>query len=200
MSGMNRLWLALGAAMRSLFGAALLAAFATVALPGLASAQPAEGLKLQAIDVQTLPGQQLQLRLRLSGPAPEPLAFTIDRPARIALDLPNTALALDSRRIDVKSGGLDTILAAEAGGRTRLVLNLDSLVPYTTRVEGNSILVTLGGAPAAAAAAAPSSGSSAKGSAAPVTRSAAASGPRSIRGIDFRRGVDGAGRVIVDLS
>src|SRR5262245_806219 len=158
MSGMNRLWLALGAAMRSLFGAALLAAFATVALPGLASAQPAEGLKLQAIDVQTLPGQQLQLRLRLNGPAPEPLSFTIDRPARIALDLPNTALALQNRRIDVKSGGVDTILAAEAGGRTRLVLNLDQLMPYQTRVDGNSILVNIGGTggsqPAQAASAA----------------------------------------------
>ena len=199
MSGMNRLWLALGAGIRSGLGAALLAAFATVAaLPGLAAAQPAEGLKLQAIDVQTLPGQQLQLRLRLNGPAPEPLSFTIDRPARIALDLPNTGLALQNRRIDVKSGGVDTILAAEAGGRTRLVLNLDSLMPYQTRVEGNSILVMIGGAQQAAAAAAPAASASAGGAGA--TRSAAASGPRSIRNIDFRRAPDGAGRVIVDLS
>ena len=196
---MNRLWLALGAGIRSGLGAALLAAFATVAaLPGLAAAQPAEGLKLQAIDVQTLPGQQLQLRLRLNGPAPEPLSFTIDRPARIALDLPNTGLALQNRRIDVKSGGVDTILAAEAGGRTRLVLNLDSLMPYQTRVEGNSILVMIGGAQQAAAAAAPAASASAGGAGA--TRSAAASGPRSIRNIDFRRAPDGAGRVIVDLS
>jgi type IV pilus assembly protein PilQ len=199
MSGMNRLWLALGAGIRSGLGAALLAAFATVAaLPGLAAAQPAEGLKLQAIDVQTLPGQQLQLRLRLNGPAPEPLSFTIDRPARIALDLPNTGLALQNRRIDVKSGGVDTILAAEAGGRTRLVLNLDSLMPYQTRVEGNSILVMIGGAQQAAAAAAPAASASAGGAGA--TRSAVASGPRSIRNIDFRRAPDGAGRVIVDLS
>src|SRR5262245_48976222 len=197
MSGMNRLWLALGAAMRSLFGAALLAAFATVALPGLASAQPAEGLKLQAIDVQTLPGQQLQLRLRLNGPAPEPLSFTIDRPARIALDLPNTALALQNRRIDVKSGGVDTILAAEAGGRTRLVLNLDSLMPYQTRVDGNTIVVNIGGAQQAAAGSAPAVAGATGASA---TRTAAASGPRSVRNIDFRRAPDGAGRVIVELS
>ncbi len=198
MSGMNRLWLALGAGIRSGFGAALLAAFATVAaLPGLAAAQPAEGLKLQAIDVTTLPGQQLQLRLRLNGPAPEPLSFTIDRPARIALDLPNTGLALQNRRIDVKSGGVDTILAAEAGGRTRLVLNLDSLMPYQTRVDGNSILVMIGGTQQAAAAAAPAASGS---SGATPARSAAASGPRSIRNIDFRRAPDGAGRVIVDLS
>ena len=144
MNGMNRLWLALSARTHLIVRAACLVLLAA-ALPGLAPAQPAEGLKLEAIDVQTLPGQQLQLRLRLNGPAPEPLSFTIDRPARIALDLPNTALALDSRRIDVNSGGVATILAAEAGGRTRLVLNLDQLMPYQTRVEGNNILVNIGG-------------------------------------------------------
>jgi type IV pilus assembly protein PilQ len=198
MIGMNRLWLALETGMRSMLGAALLAAFATIAaLPGRASAQPAEGLKLQAIDVQTLPGQQLQLRLRLNGPAPEPLSFTIDRPARIALDLPNTALALQNRRIDVKSGGVDTILAAEAGGRTRLVLNLDSLMPYQTRVDGNTILVMIGGSQAAAAAAAPAATASGGTTS---SRSAMASGPRSVRNIDFRRAPDGAGRVIVELS
>jgi type IV pilus assembly protein PilQ len=171
------------------------------ALPGLASAQPAEGLKLEAIDVQTLPGQQLQLRLRLNGPAPAPLSFTIDRPARIALDLPNTALALDSRRIDVNSGGVDTILAAEAGGRTRLVLNLDQLMPYQTRVDGNSILVTIGGSQQAqAAAAAPAAAAASSGGGAAPRAAASSGGARSVRSVDFRRGSDGTGRVIVELS
>jgi type IV pilus assembly protein PilQ len=204
MSGMNRLWLALGAGTRSVLGAALLAAFATAALPGLAAAQPSAALKLEAIDVQTLPGHQLQLRLRLNGPAPEPLSFTIDKPARIALDLPNTGLALQNRRIDVKSGGVDTILAAEAGGRTRLVLNLDSLMPYQTRVDGNNILVMIGGSQqsaSAAPAAAAAGGAAAAGAGGGSARTSMASnGPRSVRGIDFRRGPDGSGRVIVDLS
>jgi type IV pilus assembly protein PilQ len=189
---MNRVWQSLCTRLGTVARAVCLVMVAT-ALPGLAPAQPAEGLKLEAIDVQTLPGQQLQLRLRLNGPAPEPLSFTIDRPARISLDLPGTGLALDSRRIDVKSGGVDTILAAEAGGRTRLVLNLDQLMPYQTRVDGNNILVTIGGSAGQAAAAAPSSGA--------APRAAAASGgPRSVRNIDFRRGTDGTGRVIVELS
>ena len=89
---------------------------------------------LQTIDVQTLSGSQLQLTLHMSGPAPEPLSFTIDKPARISLDLPNTTLALPSRRIDVGSAGVDTVLAAEANGRTRIVLNLDQQLPYQTRV------------------------------------------------------------------
>src|SRR5690349_21656264 len=126
------------------------ACFAVTLVLGLASslAQAADANKLQAIDVQTLPGQQLQLTMRLSGPATEPLSFTIDNPARISFDLPNTELALPSRRIEVKAAGLDTILAAEAKDRTRLVLNLDRLLPYDTKLDGNNIVVTLGsGAP-----------------------------------------------------
>src|SRR6202049_1197196 len=122
--------------------------------PPRAADQPA----LQPIDVQPLPGQQLQLTMRLSGPAPQPLSFTIDNPARISFDLPNVALALPLRRIDVHSAGLDTILAAEAKDRTRLVLNLDKLVPYDTRVEGNNIIVMLGGSAARVSAGAAPSG------------------------------------------
>lgn len=155
--------------------------------PALAADQPA----LQAIDVQPLAGQQLQLTMRLSGAAPQPLSFTIDNPARISLDLPNTSLALPSRRIDVHAAGLDTILAAETKDRTRLVLNLDKLVPYETRVDGNNIIVTLGGG-----------GGGATASAAPARAMPAATGGgrRELRAIDFRRSADGAGRVIVRLS
>jgi len=156
------------------------------------TARAADAVQLQSIDVQTLSGQQVQLKLHMSGPAPEPLPFTIDKPARIAFDLPNTTLALASRRFDVRSGGVDTVLAAEANGRARLVVNVDNLMPYTTKVDGNTIIVTLGqqpgadvGKPAAARAASSSPG-------APVER--------AIRTIDFRRGSDGTGRVIVQLT
>lgn len=147
--------------------------------------------RLEAVDVQTLPGQVVQLTLRTSGPAPEPLAFTIDNPARISLDLPDTALALSSRRIDVHSAGVDTVLAAEASGRTRLVVNLDHLQPYTTRVSGNEIIVTIGAGQAAGSTASASSASAAV-SAAPTVR--------AIRNVDFRRGADGTGRLIVKLT
>ncbi len=155
------------------------------------TAQAADPTKLQSIDVQTLSGQQVQLKLHLDGPAPEPLPFTIDKPARIAFDLPNTALALATRRFDVHSGGVDTVVAAEANGRTRVVVNVDSLIPYTTKVDGNDILVTLGtqaGASVARPAVARSSGAT------------SAAAERAIRTIDFRRGTDGTGRVIVQLT
>jgi type IV pilus assembly protein PilQ len=174
---------------------ALARLFAVCALGALGSAPAlaADPTQLQAIDVQPLAGQQLQLTMRLSGPATEPLSFTIDNPARISFDLPNTTLALPSRRIDVKAAGLDTILAAEAKDRTRLVLNLDRLVPYNTRLDGNNIVVTLG-SPSTAA------GPAVARAAAPSPSASAVAAPRAIRSIDFRRGPDGSGRVIVRVT
>ena len=108
------------------------------------TANAQEGNRLQDIQVQSLPGQRIEIKLIMSDTAPEPLAFTIDDPARIALDLPDTALGLTSRRRDVNLGPLETILTAEANGRTRVVLNLDSMVAYDMKASGNTITVTLG--------------------------------------------------------
>lgn len=164
-----------------------------------ASTVRAQDLRLQAIDVQPLPGEQVELRLRLSGAAPEPMSFTIDDPARISLDLPNTALALESRRQDANIGPLTTILAAEANGRTRVVLNLSQMVPYQTRVEGNDVFVRIGQAPGAASGPA-FTGQPGPRAAGGSASTAAAAGDRTIRNIDFRRGPDGAGQIVVDLS
>src|SRR5690606_23227555 len=110
-----------------------LAALATLLTgTGVASAQSA-GNRLEDIQVQALPGNRIELRLVNSSAASEPLAFTIENPARIAFDLQGTSIGLKSRRQDVKIGPLDTILAAESEGRTRVVLNLDTMVPYETR-------------------------------------------------------------------
>ncbi len=150
----------------------------------------AEGAaRLTSVEVLPMQGSTLQVRLHIDGTAPQPLTFTIDKPARLSVDLPDVGLALDNRRIDVGAGGVDTIVAAEATGRTRVVFNLDSLVPYTAVAEGNSVLVTLGASPAAQAAAATI----------PLLQTAPA-GARSISGVDFRRSPEGAGRVVVQLS
>src|SRR3569833_83824 len=154
-------------------------------------AQAQDGPKLEAIDVQPLPGQQVQITMRLSGPAPQPLSFTIDNPARISFVLFGLLLALPSRRIDVHTSGVDTILAAETKSRTCLVRILDKLSPYDSRVDGNNIIVSLGGANNAAVS---------TGTAATAVRSRAqiaAAGARAIRSIDFRRSQEGAGRIQV---
>jgi len=163
-------------------GLAALAGFAALAAQ-VAAAQV--GTRLEKVELQPQPGEQLEVRLVLDGPAPQPVAFTIDNPARLAVDLPGTSIALDSRRIDVKAGGVDTIVAAEASGRTRLVFNLDELQPYQTRVAGNTVIVTLGKGTTGAAAATP------------AQAVAAASGASSIEKVDFRRGADGSGRILV---
>jgi type IV pilus assembly protein PilQ len=169
----------------------MLALVALTSQAALAADAPAN--QLQSVDVQPSSGQGLQLVLTTSGPAPEPLSFTIDNPARISLDLPATGLALAQRRIDVRSGGLDTIAAAESDGRSRLVLYLDHMMAYQTRVDGNHIYVTLGAGGGAAPATAPT-----------VARAAPAAAPsnRAINSIDFRRASDGTatGRLIVKLS
>src|SRR6478736_4390631 len=159
--------------IRQLAASTLMWLVACIVVALAASAAYAQGApnKLESIDAQNMSGQQLQLTLHHSGPPSEPVAFTIDNPARISLDLANTALALPSRRIDIRTGGVDSVLAAEAAGRTRLVLNLDRLLPYQTRVSGNDVIVLIGtsagSSPAAAAAASGAAGS-------PVAHNAAA--------------------------
>ena len=196
------MFLTLGAGVRWLavaWTAGMLVAVSARAAEGTAdaSAAPAAAAAtntLQSIDVQTLNGNQLQLTLHLSGPAPEPLAFTIDKPARISLDLPNTALALPSRRIDVGRAGVDTVLAAEANGRSRVVLNLDQTEPYQTKVNGNDIVVLVG------VSAAPTVSKVAASNAPRAAGAPSTTGAHSLRSIDFRRSETGAGRLIVRLS
>jgi type IV pilus assembly protein PilQ len=160
------------------------------AMPALAQ----QGRQLEGIDVQQLNGQRLELRLRMNSSAPEPMSFTIDDPARIAVDLPATSLALDEPRQDVNVGAVSSVLAAEANGRTRIVLNLSTLVPYSTRVEGNTVVIEVGGEGQVASTFPGSSAARAPAAAAAVA------GPRSVTNVDFRRGADGAGQVIVELS
>ncbi len=160
-----------------------------------ASASAQGSNSLQDIQVQSLPGDRVELKLVMSDTAPEPLAFTIDNPARIALDLADTTLGMTSRRRDVNLGPLSTVLTAEANGRTRVVLNLGTMVEYDTRRSGNTVIVTLGDSDDYSAgstqfASAPSS----------ETRSYAAPGSRAISSVDFRRTRDGGGRVVVNLT
>jgi type IV pilus assembly protein PilQ len=163
---------------------ALAGALAFAAQAALAQA----ATRLTKVELQPQPGNQLEVKLVLDGPAPQPVAFTIDNPARLAIDLPGTSVALESRRIDVNSSGVDSIVAAEASGRTRVVFNLDSLQPYSTRTEGNNVYVSVGGA----------AGNATSGPAVTTAGAvAAAPGTFMIDKVDFRRGTDGAGRIMI---
>jgi len=173
-------------ACRSLFAAACLLLGSGMAVH---AADTASGTNtLQSVDVVALPGNKAQITLTLSNPAPAPLSFTIDNPARIALDFPNTNNGLAQRSQDIGIGMAESLTAVEAQGRTRVVVNLAGMVPYEAHADGNKIILTIQNAgrqmSEAAVAAARGSGD----------------GDDSISNIDFRRGEDGQGRVIVSLS
>lgn len=152
---------------------------------------------LNSLDVASLPGDRVELKLAFDEPVAVPRGYTLDQPARIALDLPGVSSKLASKSRELGVGNARSVTVVEAQGRTRLIVNLTSLVPYSTRVEGNDLFVILGesnGASPVAAAAAP---------AAPVQRPApVASMPasKSITNVDFRRGEGGAGNVVITLS
>ena len=102
----------------------------------------AAGNALQSIDFSGLPGNKAQIILTLSQPAPAPLSFTIDNPARIALDFPDTSNALEQRSQRIGIGMVESLTAVEAQGRTRVVVNLVDMVPYEAHADGNRIILT----------------------------------------------------------
>jgi len=150
---------------------------------------------LKSINFAGLPGNQVQITFELSQPVSNPASFTIDNPARIAFDLPATKSELAKRSQSIGIGPAKSITAVEVKGRTRVVLNLFEMVPYETRAEGNRIVVVLGADGQRVASTTPST-STADSSNNATTASISA----AITGIDFRRGEQGEGRVVVTLS
>ncbi len=155
---------------------------------------------LQSVDVGALPGNQVQIILKMSEPPAEPVSFTIDNPARIALDLADTRSELASRSQTIGVGLAKSLMAVEAQGRTRVVLNLVELTPYNTSVSGNDIIITLKDPSAAVAEAVSERKASAAATAASSPAKArVATGP-SVENVDFRRGEQGEGRIVITLS
>ncbi|MFN2308250.1 MAG: type IV pilus secretin PilQ [Gammaproteobacteria bacterium] len=148
---------------------------------------------LEGFDVGALPGNKVQIVLKMREPAENPLSFTIDNPARIALDLPGTRNGLGKAPQPIGVGLAKSLTAVEAQGRTRVVLNLVQMAPYETRADGNLIVVTLQDTTGTAGVAA---GRSASGS--PSSPAHALSG-NDLRNVDFRRGDQGEGRIVVAL-
>lgn len=156
---------------------------------------------LKMLDVAALPGDRVELKLSFDGPPPQPKGYTTESPARIALDLPGVASQLASKNLDLGSGNARTATVVEAKERTRLIVSLTQLAPYTTRVEGNNLFVVVGqGAPAPAAAPRPAAVAPRATAKAPAPAKAFVPKNRAIRGVDFQRGTAGEGNVVIDLS
>ena len=181
-----------------MFKIGVLAALLLLGLGGPVMAQTASDKvanALEAVDVSNLPGNRVQIKFTMAAPAVEPLSFTINNPARIALDFPATENKLAKRTTQIGVGVARSISAVEARGRTRVVLNLVQLVPYETRVEGKNVYVTLDSVSAAMSMATPP-----VDKAPTVFTSREISARHAIKSIDFRRGEKGEGRILVTLS
>jgi type IV pilus assembly protein PilQ len=119
-----------------------------------------------------------------------PTGFTIQTPARIALDFPGVSNSMGRSAVDMNLGNLRSANVVQAGERTRVVLNLKASTAYTAQIQGKSLLITL--APVAAAAS--------SSVAAPVFAENRNRDTLPLKDIDFRRGTDAAGRIVVDLA
>ena len=158
-------------------------------LLGAALMSPARAATLTNLQANTLPGDGMEVRLDFEGAAPEVKGYSIERPARIALDLLGTGSNVDIKRHNLGSGNARSVTVVEAKDRTRLIFNLEQLTGYDTRVEGQQLVITLGGGQRTP--------STDPASPSPM---AAARNESAIRDIDFRRGGDGEGRVMIQLS
>ena len=120
-----------------------------------------------------------------------PAAFAIQSPARVALDFPDVTSAMGRATVDVKQGNLNSVSVVPAGNRSRVVLNLKQSTTYTLKLQGKSLLVTLDPIASTAVASA---------AVAPVFAAGPARGSAPLRDLEFRRGVEGMGRVVVSLA
>jgi len=155
-----------------------------------------EATEITNVGFNVMPGDKVEIRVTMDSPPPEYREFTTNNPARIAMDFAGVSTNLKKKTHNVGVGITRSVTAVEAGGRTRLVINLVEMTPYSTRIDGNDLVVTIGNS--AQVEVSENSSSSSQ----PMTQSVASgvSGGKDITNIDFRRGQGGEGRVIIDLA
>ncbi|WP_219063564.1 type IV pilus secretin PilQ [Pseudomonas sp. UMAB-08] len=161
-----------------------------------------QAANLKALDVAALPGDRVELKLTFDGPIPAPRGYTTEQPARIALDLPGVTSQLATKSRDLGVGNARSVVVVEAKDRTRVIINMTVLAPYSSRVEGNNLFVVVGQGAASAQGtkpgAAPTVARVSVPAATPVRPYVAVG--KAIKNIDFQRGELGEGNVIIELS
>jgi type IV pilus assembly protein PilQ len=154
----------------------------------------ADSNSINGLSVSSSTDGSMVLKVELLQPLTElPAGFTINSPPRIAFDFPNTSNGLGKSVQDFTENGLRSANIVQAGNRTRLVVNLDQMLTYDTKIVGNSLMVTLHGKAAGALAAVNKASRFAE-------PKLGATQKHTLRDIDFRRGKNGEGRIQVDLS
>ncbi len=151
---------------------------------------------MESIEFSSLPGDKTEIRMKFDGAPPDPKGYTIESPARIALDLMDTKSALTTKYHSLGTGNAREVTVIEAKDRTRVIVNLTQLVPYETKVEGDTLFMYVGGGGGAQAVPSPSK----YGDADVVRTEVAPSRDSHVSDVDFRRGENGEGRIVVTLS
>ena len=140
----------------------------------------------------SLQGGAEVIRIELSEPLTTlPTGFATQSPARIALDFPETANSMGRSLVEINQGNLKSVNVVQAGNRSRVVLNLKQATTYRTQMDGNALLVSLEPVATSGSAQPPQ---------ATVFAEDSNSGMVPIKDVDFRRGADGSGRVVVALA
>ena len=166
-------------------------------LLGLVASVSMAEVKMEGIEFSSLPGDRVEIRMIFDGVPPMPTGYTIEQPARIALDLMGVVSRLTSKYHPLGSGNARSVTVIEAGDRTRVIVSMTELVGYSARVEGNSLYVLVGQAQRPSMLASGTQGIVGTQVSSPVSYER--QGAR-IEEIDFRRGEAGEGRIIVKLS
>lgn len=147
---------------------------------------------IESVDYSTLPGGKVVVKVSLKQELLQaPAAFTTNTPPRITLDFVNVNNGLPKKPIPVGDGLLKSMSAAQANNRTRLVLNLNSPSTYTTSVEGSNVLITLQGSASVGVS---------DTAVTHFTPQGVSSQKNKVANVDFQRGKNGEGRIIVDLE
>jgi type IV pilus assembly protein PilQ len=168
----------------------LLNCAALICLAFASSTAFAEDNAIQSISA-TMQGGSVVVRVVLKNPVVKaPIGFSITSPARIALDFGSTSNATGKATQEIGLGDVRSVNVVQAGERSRVVFNLARTLNYATAIEGNTVIVAIDGSAAAALPRPAALATSATPG--PVVKPA-------LRDIDFRRGVNGEGRVVIEL-
>ena len=155
---------------------------------------------LVGLDYSVMTGNTVQVVFTFDEAAVEPRTFTIDEPARIALDFGETENRLQQRNLLVGIGAMQSIISASSQKRTRVVLNLSQKTNYTTRISGNQIILTLAGDGEMTAVTSAAEGDAQQSDSGGASIKPVSTVVKGVTNIDFKRGPNGEGRVIVDLT
>lgn len=158
-----------------------------VGLLGLSISSFASAVSLVDVEYTSLKGNVVEVRMKFDGAVPDVDSYSIEKPARIALDLEGASSSLPERNQNIDTGPVRRLSVVEAKDKTRMIFSLSQLVGYDTKVEGDTLVFTVGG-------------EDDKPAVFEVDDDEAETASGDIKKVDFKRGTGEEGSVVVDLA